>query len=449
LFAQPQEASQEGFSIAETVSNIPSSAVQFGEDIIEPILSPVETAKSLQSLGQGLVEKALPSEIHGFDFGQTQNEEVVDAVGTFINERYGSTDAFKNTIQTDPVGALADIAGLLTGGSTLLPKAGKVGSLAKAVEGVGKALDPLNLSTSAVKSLAKSGKVIPESLPVSLLETALKFRPSIKPAQRASMTKTALKQGIIPTVGGLRTITDKLDSLDTSLNKIIDGATNRGVQIPKSMVFAELGKLRKDLGGVKIDAGADLRIIDKVAKDFNQNLIRLKKKNLTPRELQDLKQDTYKRINFDKAQGDAGFAKNEARKAIARQAKKGVESIDPSVGPINREMGELLELNSELERIVGRLDNRNLISLDTAAKIGGGGAAGGPLGTAAGTASAALGAPRVKARTAILMENLRKNAETIDVINNTRDPVLARALATQAGRLNQTLNAQLDEEGEL
>jgi len=47
------------------------------------------------------------------------------------------------------------------------------------------------------------------------------------------------------------------------------------------------------------------------------------------------------------------------------------------------------------------------------------------------------------------MENLRKNAETIDVINNTRDPVLARALATQAGRLNQTLNAQLDEEGEL
>jgi len=70
LFAQPQEASQEGFSIAETVSNIPSSAVQFGKDIIEPILSPVETAKSLQSLGQGLVEKALPSEIHGFDFAR-------------------------------------------------------------------------------------------------------------------------------------------------------------------------------------------------------------------------------------------------------------------------------------------------------------------------------------------------------------------------------------------
>ena len=92
------EPEEDGFSITETISNIPSSALQLGKDIIEPILSPIETAKNLQTLGQGLVEKALvPSTIGGVDFGETQNEEVVDAVGQFINERYGSVDAFKAT----------------------------------------------------------------------------------------------------------------------------------------------------------------------------------------------------------------------------------------------------------------------------------------------------------------------------------------------------------------
>lgn len=444
---QPLEQQPQEFSALETIKNIPGSALQLGKDIIEPILSPVETAKSLQTLGQGLVEKAfVPSEIKGISFGQTENEEVVDAVGSFINERYGSVDAFKKTVQEDPVGVLADAAGIFTGGASLVPKVGKVGAIAEAASAVGKAVDPLNISVSAVKSLAKSGKLIPQGVPAKLLESALKFRPSIKPAQRASMTATALREGILPTTKGLQKITDKLDVLDTGLNKIIDDATAAGTTIPKKAIFAELKQLRRDLGGVKVDAGADIKIINKLAKDIDLNLKRLKKDRLTPRDLQDLKTDAYKRINFDIGQGSAGFAKNETRKAIARQAKEGLEAIDPDVKVINRQMGDLLELNKELERVVTRLDNRNLISLDTAAKIGAGAATGTPIGTAAGVTASVFGNPRIKARTAMIMENLRRNAETIEIINNKLPPVLARALATQAGRLNQTLNEQIEKE---
>ena len=435
------------FSITETVKNIPASAIKLGKDIIEPILSPIKTAESLQSLGQGLIEKAfVPSDIGGFNFGQTENEEVVDAVGSFINERYGSVDAFKNTVQTDPVGALADIAGLFSGGATLLPKAGKVGAIGRAVEGVGKAIDPFNISVSGVKSLARSGKLIPESVPEKLLESALKFRPSIKPKQRSSMTKTALKEGIMPTVSGLQKITEKLDTLDTGLNKIIDDATTAGTAIPKKAVFSKLKELRRDLGGAKVDAPADLRVIDNMAKQIDENLKRLGKDKITPRELQDLKTDAYKRINFDITQGGAGFAKQESRKAIAKGAKEALEAIDPSVRPINRQMGDLLELNKELERVVSRLDNRNLISLDTAAKIGGGGAAAGPVGASAGVAASVFGNPRVKARSALILENIRRNADTIDVINNKLPPVLARSLLEQTGRLNESLNSELDEQ---
>lgn len=448
--AQPQQAAPiaepDGFSISEAVSNIPSSAVQLGKDIIAPILSPIETAQNLQSLGQGLVEKAIPDTIGGVDFGETQNEEVVNSVGQFIADRYGSVDALKNTIEQDPVGAIADIAGLFAGGASLVPKAGKAGKLAASVQAVGKAIDPLNISASAVKGLAKSGKVIPQALPEKLLESAMKFRPSIKPSQRANMTKTALREGILPTTTGLQKITDKLDTLDTSLNRIIDGATTSGKSIPKNAIFSKLKDLRRDLGGAKVNAAPDLKVIDNMAKQFNENLKRLKKDRLTPRELQDLKTDAYKRINFDVTQGSAGFAKNEATRAIARQAKESLEAIDPNVQGINRQMGDLLELNKELERVVSRLDNRNLISLDTAAKIGAGSATGSPIGTAVGTGAAVFGNPRIKARGAMIMENLRRNADTIEVINNKLPPVLARTLATQAGRLNDSLNQQLLED---
>lgn len=460
-FVDPQQAApvidepaqqDPGFSIAETISNIPGSALQLGKDIIEPILSPIETAKSLQSLGQGLVEKAfVPSVIDGVDFGQTQNEEVVDAVGNFINERYGSLDAFKSTVQNDPVGVLSDIAGLFTGGSTLLPKTGKLGKIASAVEAVGKAADPLNIATTAVKTLAKSGKAIPQALPEKLLQSALKFKPSISQKQRTNMTKTALKEGIMPTVAGLEKVAERLSTLNTKMDAIIDGATSRGTMIPVGAVFSELRKVRKELGGVKVDAVIDLRIVNKVAKSLGEQLKTLGKKKITPRELQDLKTNAYQKINFDIKQGQAGFAKNEARSAIARGAKGALEGIDPNIQAINRASGDLLELSGELDSVVNRLDNRNLISLDTAAKIAAGAglgtAVGSPiLGSVVGVTAAVAGNPRVKAKTAIILENIRKNADTVELINNKLPPVLARSLATQAGRINESLNSQLGEE---
>jgi hypothetical protein len=468
--AQPMQQPQESpadFSVSEMVGNIPSSAVKLGKDIVEPFLSPIETVKSIGALGSGALFKAnealseaMPEALDfmsepifgdGEVLGETQ-APVAEAVGDFINERYGSVDAFKSTVQKDPVGVLADVSALFTGGASLIPKTGKMGKVAGAVEAVGKAVDPLNTSVSAVKTLAKSGKIIPEGLPQKLLESAVKFRPGVDTAQRANMIKTSLKHSIMPTVGGLDKISTKLNALDSSLNKIIDKATTKGIEIPKGYVFSELKKLRQDIGGVKIDAKADLRVINKVAKDFNEQLKSLGKNKLTPRELQDFKTNAYSKIKFDLKQGKAGFAKNETRASVARQAKVALEGIDPNIKVINKEMGDLLELKGELGSVVNKLDNRNLISLDTAAKIaagaGSGTAVGSPVvGSALGVAAAVAGNPRVKAQTAIILENIRKNAGTIEIINNSANPVLARALSTQAGRINESLNAQLEDEG--
>lgn len=446
---ETEEQESVDFSFTETIGNIPGSAVQLAKDIYHPIRHPIDTAKSLQTIGQGLIEKIIPDV---GEFGPTENEKVVDAVGQFIKDRYGSINAFKTTVQNDPVGALADFSIVATGGGTALVRAGKVAKVAEAgkfakvaktVQAVGKATEPIN----AVINFAKvAGKLVPQGLPEKLLESALKFRPSIKPAERARMVKTALKEGILPTVAGLMDLSDKLEVLDIGLNKIIDQATKKGTLINKSIVFKQLKELRKDLGGTKLDAGVDLKHIDAVAKSFNEHLKKIKKDKLTPRELQTLKTDAYKRINFDLQQGSASFAKNETRRAIARAAKESLEELGPDVKSLNREMGDLIQLRGELERVVARLDNQNLISIGTPLKVGTGTLIAGETGAAVGVAASILGAPRVKARIALWLENIREISELKNLINKKLPPVLVSQMLLLAGRTDQALRSELDRE---
>jgi len=343
-------------------------------------------------------------------------------------------------------------AGNMADDAVLAGKAGFGGGIGQEVGGdtgemIGALLAPASgAATKAVaRQIAKTGKLIPKEMPEKLLESAMKFRPSIKPEQRANMTRTALREGVMPTVKGLEKIATRLDSLDTGLNKIIDDATRRGVTIPKGVIFKELKQVRGKMGGAKINAQSDLKAIDSVAKQFNQNLSKMNKSRLTPRELQDLKTDAYKRINFDLTQGKASFAKNEAMKSMARQAKESLEGLDPDIKGLNRQMGDLLELNKELERVVSRLDNRNLISLDTAVKIGAGASTGTTTGTVAGTAASILGAPRVKAKTAMILENLRVNANTIKSLEKL-DPEISKSLLFEALKVKENLESQLEDE---
>lgn len=300
------------------------------------------------------------------------------------------------------------------------------------------------LTPTIIKGAVSAGKLIPEALPESLLQTALKFRPSIDQATRLRMTRTALDEGIMPTSKGLEQISSKLTNLDARLNKIVDDATDRGVLIPKKALFVELKSLRKGLGGVNIRAGENIKQIDNIVAGFDQQLKKIGKSKLTPREVQDLKRNAYKQLKFDVSQQSARFAETEAEKGIIRGAKKSLESIDPNVVKINRREGDLLQLGDELEQVVSRLDNRNLISLDTAVKVTAGTATGSPVGAAAGVGAAVLGAPRVKARTALILENIRKNAETLDGAKNLA-PELLSAFSILVEDKKDLLNGLIDE----
>lgn len=129
----------------EALKNLPSSAGQFVENTARPFIHPVQTAENLGAIGKGVLQKL------GMVSG---NEDVpyANAVGKFLMSRYGSMDALKKTLATDPVGVAADVATVLSGGGAVAERlpglAGKVGEVAGQV---GRAVDPLSVAGAAAR----------------------------------------------------------------------------------------------------------------------------------------------------------------------------------------------------------------------------------------------------------------------------------------------------------
>jgi hypothetical protein len=141
----------------KALGNIPSSAVKFGEAILQPILHPIDTANAIGNIAKGGASKiagAIGMEQDPAEKAQT--EAGIDAVGGFFKDRYGSVDALKNTLATDPVGSLADASLLLTGGAALPARApGIVGKTAQIVSKVGNVIDPIANTGRALKGAGK------------------------------------------------------------------------------------------------------------------------------------------------------------------------------------------------------------------------------------------------------------------------------------------------------
>lgn len=137
--------------LEQAVRNLPGSTLKLGKDLLDLIINPVTTAKSILELGKGVVSLAIP--------GEQPSEETAKAVGRYFVDRYGSLDNIKQTFATDPAGFLADASAVLTGGGSLLRKAPDVATskIGTAAQQIGEAVDPvtalLNLSGKAARPI--------------------------------------------------------------------------------------------------------------------------------------------------------------------------------------------------------------------------------------------------------------------------------------------------------
>lgn len=409
-------------------TNIGPSAVNYARNVVQPILHPIETAKAVGNLAAGVASKAIP--------GRQESEAYADQMGQFLADRYGSVDAFKNTLLADPVGTLADVATVLTAVGSLAKRlpaaAGKAGNV---IQTAGKALTPGTTARSTAQAAVKTAT--PEGLPRKMYESSAKWRPSIDAKRRANLTATALDEGIMPTTAGADKAGGLIAKIGNELDAFIDDATAAGVKIPRSRVYGHLKDLRRKLGGPRLTASRDLKAVDRVAKAFDEYMKKLGKSDLTPDELQKFKQDAYKQINFDMSQGRASYAGNETAKAMARAAKDEIEKIIPAAKELNRRQGALIDLKPEIERAAGRIENRNIISIDPSLKIGAGAVVGGGAGAATGAAAAFWELPRPKAWLAIKLSKWKKQGYSQTFIDNELMPALTEQVLFQMGRTEQ------------
>jgi hypothetical protein len=430
--AKQQEASKFQFSGKEAIKNLPGSIVQEGKNVIGAITEPVQTLKGIGNLALGVAEKAVP--------GTQSHEKYADALGDYYSNKYGSKDAFLQELQNNPASILSDLSMFVTGGASgaaKLASLSKVGAkAAPALEKVAKAgtaIDPLNLAANT--TMYGASKVIPTSVAPGLYESAAKFSTTLSPTERARITETALKNQIPLSYEGLGMVQSKLTDLGDKMDNLIINATDKNIKIPASTVLTSLKNVKKQSGGFKIEAAQDIKEINNIEKQFKDYLKKNKITSVTPQQLQEFKTDAYKRIDFGRAPEKPSIAKEEAYRAMAGSARESLEGFMPELRDINAQYGALRELQPNLQRSVGRIENRDLMGLGATAKTGAGGALGGIPGALVGFSQSLLDSPKIKGKAALELYKKQNQGLGMFLDNSARN-TLARQLIEQQFELN-------------
>lgn len=163
----------------QALRNAPSSFGHLIGGLYQAVTSPVQTLKAAGDIAAGGLRAAVPESVRTFldrfDNPETTQRisQAASAAGGMLADRYGSEEAIRRTMATDPVGFAADASLLLTGGGGAVAKLGTVGGRAGQTGGavaragelattagetaarLGQAVDPL---TAAAKGVGLIGK---------------------------------------------------------------------------------------------------------------------------------------------------------------------------------------------------------------------------------------------------------------------------------------------------
>lgn len=251
------------------------------------------------------------------------------------------------------------------------------------------------------KQVKRAVKPITEALPKKLYTSAVKMPTTLPPEKRAKIAETALKERIPPTAKGLGKLAEQERALITKIDDAVELATKRKGKISTSDITSklddayEMARLSDDPIGYK-------KIVDGAVERFAAH-----GESITVKEAHQIKRNIYKMLPskaFEKSFAPRETMKIKVSKAMSRGAKEAVEEAVPGIKQMNKKAGELIELSEVLQRAVSRIENNNLIGLNTElAATAGAVVAGIPGATAAGVGRSLLGLPRTKARIAMAL----------------------------------------------
>jgi hypothetical protein len=182
----------------EAISNIPESGMQMLKGLYTAVTRPRETLEELGEVLTGAYARFIPQEWMARPDKAAEFIAKADAVGGVYRDRYGSVEALKNTIATDPVGFAADVSTLAGAGAVTAP--GRTGQVLGTVSRV---TDPTRVVTAPVAVAGRAGVNALERAAIGgkanvLLEAAEGRAPEIINALRQ---QPEIVPGAIPTAG--------------------------------------------------------------------------------------------------------------------------------------------------------------------------------------------------------------------------------------------------------
>lgn len=330
----------------EALSNLGPSALQYGKDIITPILDPIGTAKSIGELGLGIIQLAIP--------GEQANEKQAKAVGQYFANRYGGMENIKKTMASDPVGFLGDASVILTGGASI---AGKVGPLKKAAEKAktaGQVIDPLNIPTKIVGKGLSAGLGLTTGVGKDAIQEA--YRVGAKGGKEAKEFTTAMRQkGALEDIvsEAKKGVSKMAGKRKAEYLRSMEGVKASKKEINFTPILKKVDDIRKSFefkGQTTLDAGGlkKLQEVENAVLDWSvdpkfhtvEGLDALKKKidNLMP------EADT-----FGKTSGKGASVVTEARTLINNKIKE----ASPEYAKTMKAYEEAINLEKEIRTSLG------------------------------------------------------------------------------------------------
>ena len=246
----PQQPKYMGYGemMGQAVQNIIPSATNMATGLYQAVTNPVQTVSGLLDVGAGALQKALPKPVVDFVNQFESNPEAAQramnaatAVGGAMKERYGSVEGIKNTIATDPVGAMGDLSTLLGGGAALagrIPMAGKVASTLSTASDL---TNPITLATKGVSKTADMASALVKG------GLGLKTGVGIEPITQAVKAGREGNQTFVENMRGTVPMMQVLDDAKSNLAKM---NLDKQAEYRSGMVNIKNDKTQLDFTGI-------------------------------------------------------------------------------------------------------------------------------------------------------------------------------------------------------
>ena len=340
----------------ESFVNIPKSAAALATNAFEAITDPLQVVRGMGQMIVGGTEKLMGEPYFESDRAKAvrmQGREALSNAGNILKSSYGSEEAIKNKLATDPVGAAADLSLLLTGGGGLAARTPMLSRAAPVLKKAGNITDPLYLAGKT------AGKTY--DLTSGLVKSGLGMKTGVG-TEAIEQAAQAGRQGNTTFLENMRGDVPMTNVLDDAQANLAQMNLNKQKDYRSGMVNIKNDKSILDFKGIdqslqnaqgmvsykgKIKDKIALETVEKMRAKIDDWKNSDPAEYHTPEGLDNLKQSLWE--DFGKLGKDEKLAYS-VGKQIYDSVKTEISKQAPTYAKVMKEYSDASELTKEIER---------------------------------------------------------------------------------------------------